>query len=129
LSDVEFRRARHAVTEIERTTSAAAAVKASDWSRVGRLMFASHDSLRDDYEVSCPELDLLVAAARDVGTAGGVFGSRMTGGGFGGCTVSLVATGKVDDVAEQLASDYRAKTGIEPTVLTSRPAQGAHVLS
>ena len=59
-------------------------------------MYASHDSLRDDYEVSCRELDLLVDLARKIGPAGGVIGSRMTGGGFGGCTVSLVETAKVD---------------------------------
>jgi galactokinase len=91
-------------------------------------MYASHDSLRDDYEVSCAELDLLVDFAREIGPSGGVIGSRMTGGGFGGCTVSLVETAKADAVAEQLAAKYRAKTDIEPTVLTSRPARGAHVI-
>ena len=90
-------------------------------------MYASHDSLRDDYEVSCKELDLLVDLARDLGTEGGVIGSRMTGGGFGGCTVSLVETAKVDEVAQHLAQSYRAQTGIEPAVLTSRPAR-AHVV-
>ncbi len=126
LDDVELRRARHAIGEIARTTAAAAAVRAGDWPEVGRLMYASHDSLRDDFEVSCPELDLLVELARGAGSA--VIGSRMTGGGFGGCTVSLVETARIDDVATHLASAYRAETGIEPTVLTSRPARGAHVV-
>jgi galactokinase len=129
LDATEFRRARHAAGEIERTSAAADAVRANDWSEVGRLMYASHDSLRDDYEVSCRELDLLVDLAREVGTKSGVIGSRMTGGGFGGCTVTLVATDKVDAVAQHLATAYRAATRIEPTILTSRPARGAHVIS
>ncbi|MEX0614246.1 MAG: galactokinase, partial [Pirellulales bacterium] len=126
LEQTEFRRARHAISEIERTRDAADAVKAGDWSEVGRLMNESHDSLRDDYEVSCRELDLLVDLAQSLGRKGGVFGSRMTGGGFGGCTVSLVETAKVDAVAQHLASSYRTQTGIEPSVLTSRPARGAY---
>ncbi len=127
LDPVEFRRARHAIGEIARTVEAAGAIKAGDWPLVGRLMVASHDSLRDDYEVSCRELDLLVDLARDIGSDGGVIGSRMTGGGFGGCTVSLVRTEKVDDIAQEMAQAYRAETGIEPSVLTSRPSRGAHV--
>jgi galactokinase len=123
----EFRRARHAVSEIARTVEAAAAVKAGDWPTVGRLMYASHTSLRDDFEVSCAELDLLVELAHKIGP-GGVIGSRMTGGGFGGCTVTLVETAKVADVADALAKEYRDKTGIVPTVLTSRPARGAHII-
>jgi galactokinase len=128
LEPTEYKRARHAISEIGRTVSAAAAVKAGNWPEVGTFMYASHDSLRDDYEVSCAELDLLVDFAREIGPSGGVIGSRMTGGGFGGCTVSLVETAKADAVAEQLAAKYRAKTDIEPTVLTSRPARGAHVI-
>jgi galactokinase len=129
LDPTEFRRARHAISEIARTVKAAVAVKASVWHEVGRLMYASHYSLRDDYEVSCRELDLLVDLARTLGSSAGVIGSRMTGGGFGGCTVSLVETPKVDAIAEHLASMYRAQTGIEPSILTSRPARGAHVIS
>ena len=128
LEPAEFRRARHAIGEIERTVEAAAAVKAGDWREVGRLMYASHDSLRYDYEVSCRELDLLVDLAHELGRNAGVIGSRMTGGGFGGCTVSLVETERVDAVARHLAATYRARTGIEPGILTSRPARGAHVV-
>jgi galactokinase len=128
LEMVELRRARHAVTEISRTVEAAEALKAGKWSKVGQFMYASHESLRDDFEVSCSELDLLVDIARKVGSAGGVFGSRMTGGGFGGCTVSLVATGRADKVAETIVTGYQKATGIEPTVITTRPAQGAHIL-
>jgi galactokinase len=128
LTDTEYRRARHAITEIERTADAAAALKANDWPRVGQLMYASHDSLRDDYEVSCHELDLLVDLAREIGAAGGIIGSRMTGGGFGGCTVSLVETAQVKKVAQDLAQSYRTQIGIEPSILMSRPAQGAHIV-
>jgi galactokinase len=128
LSDIEYRRAHHAVGEIERTIAAAAAVKSRNWPEVGRLMYASHDSLRDDYEVSCQELDVLVELAREIGPRGGVIGSRMTGGGFGGCTVSLVETAKKDNVAQTLARLYRTATGIEPSVITTRPSHGAHVI-
>jgi galactokinase len=128
LESVEYRRARHAIGEIARTLDAVAAIKAKDWPAVGRLMYASHDSLRDDYEVSCPELDHLVDMARDLGAAGGVIGSRMTCGGFGGCTVTLAETGNVDAVSKRLADGYRKKFNVEPTVLTSRPARGAHIV-
>ena len=127
LDPIEFRRARHVISEIRRTSEAAAAIKAGDWSRVGRLMYASHDSLRDDYEVSCVELDLLVDLARHLRPGDGMIGSRMTGGGFGGCTVSLVETAKANKLAEYLARSYRDQAGIDPSVLTSRPARGAHV--
>jgi galactokinase len=128
LEEVEFRRARHAISEIARTMKAAAAVKSGEWLEVGHLMYASHDSLRDDYEVSCPELDLLVHAARQIGTDGGVIGSRMTGGGFGGCTVSLVESSKVENITARLLAEYRDSTGIDASALTSRPARGAHIL-
>jgi galactokinase len=129
LSPLEFRRARHAITEIARTEDAAAAMKAGDLAKLGQLMAASHASLRDDYEVSCAELDLLVKLADGIGRAGGVYGSRMTGGGFGGCTVSLVETARVEEIGKRIAADYQRETGIEPTVLTSRPSRGAHVVS
>jgi galactokinase len=128
LTDVEYRRARHAISEIARTTLTAAAIKAGDWQMAGKLMYESHASLRDDFEVSCPELDLLVTLAQEIGPAIGVFGARMTGGGFGGCTVSLVETGRVAAIAEKMSTQYERQTGIPPTVLTSRPARGAHVV-
>ncbi|HVT28831.1 MAG TPA: galactokinase [Lacipirellulaceae bacterium] len=128
LSDAEYRRARHAIGEIARTLDAADAIKAGHWLRVGTLMCDSHESLRDDYEVSCRELDLLVDLARNIGPAGGVIGSRMTGGGFGGCTVSLVETAKVDEIVQELAQSYRIETGIEPSVIASRPARGVHIV-
>ncbi len=128
LSEEHYRRARHVISEISRTLRAAEALKSRDWPTVGRLMYASHASLRDDYEVSCEELDLLVEIARSIGAAGGVIGCRMTGGGFGGCTVSLVASDKAEAVRETLCREYRKKTGIEAAAFASRPAQGARVI-
>jgi galactokinase len=128
LSTLEFQRARHAISEIARTVDAAEAMKAGDFEKVGQLMVASHESLRDDYEVSCSELDLLVDLANGFGRMGGVYGSRMTGGGFGGCTVSLVETARVGDIAKKVTTAYQRETGIEPTALTSRPSRGAHVV-
>jgi len=122
-----LQRARHVVTEIERTTRAADALRRGDWTATGELMYASHQSLKDDYEVSCEELDLLVDLARKVGVSGGVYGSRMTGAGFGGCTVSLVRQDRVDAVAEAFHAGYHAATGIRPTMFVSRPAAGASV--
>ncbi len=129
LEDVNHRRARHVIGEIDRTVRAAAAIRAGRWDEVGQLMYASHDSLRDDYEVSCKELDLLVDIAKEIGQSGGVIGSRMTGGGFGGCTVSLVQTSTATTVAQKLHDRYQKQTGIEPTLFTSRPGRGAHVLA
>ncbi len=128
ISGARFRRARHVIGEIARTVNAAAAIRRGDWATVGQLMYASHASLRDDYEVSCEELDLLVEMARSLGPEGGVIGSRMTGGGFGGCTVSLVRTARAQEVRETLCRRYREKTGIEPEAFVSRPAQGAEVI-
>lgn len=128
LSAVHSRRARHVITEIDRTLRAADAIRAADWNRVGELMYASHASLRDDYDVSCDELNLLVALAADIGSAGGVFGSRITGAGFGGCTVSLVKTKFAAEIAKEMRDRYFEKTGIEPTLFVSRPANGTHAI-
>ncbi|MCA9234016.1 MAG: galactokinase [Planctomycetales bacterium] len=128
MDDVIYRRAHHVVGEDERTTAAAAALQTGDWETVGRLMYASHDSLRDDFEVSCPELDVLVELAGEVGAAGGVIGSRMTGGGFGGCTVTLVRKGREREIAEAICRRYRERTGIEATPFVTKPARGAHII-
>lgn len=128
LDRTEYRRAHHVITEIARTTQAAEAFRKCDWRRVGELMYASHASLRDEFEVSCDELDVLVDLAGGIGESGGVFGSRMTGGGFGGCTVTLVRTENVESVQSTLDSQYKARTGITPYSFVSRPARGAHVV-
>jgi galactokinase len=125
LDDGELRRARHVVGEILRTLDFAAAVEAKDWPRAGQHMYASHASLRDDYEVSCAELDTLVEIAREIGEAGGVYGARLTGGGFGGCTVTLVRTEKAESVQDAISREYLSRTGITARMFVSRPAQGA----
>ncbi|MDA1277281.1 MAG: galactokinase [Verrucomicrobia bacterium] len=125
---IVFRRAQHVIGEIERTVLAAEAVRSGDWRQTGKLMYESHRSLRDQFEVSCDELDLLVDLAWEIGETGGVIGSRMTGGGFGGCTVSLVRAGAADSVAKTIRERYLAKTGIEPTLFASRPAGGTTVV-
>jgi galactokinase len=128
LEPVFYRRARHVIGEIGRTTEAAEGISAGDWARVGELMYLSHASLRDDYEVSCEELDLLVELARRHGDSGAVIGSRMTGGGFGGCTVSLVRKDRLAPLATAIRDDYYKETGIMPTLFTTRPAQGAQIV-
>jgi len=128
LSPVPWRRARHVVSEIARTLEAAEAIGAADWGRVGRLMYASHDSLRVDYEVSCAELDTVVELAATMGEKRGVIGCRMTGGGFGGCAVALVDTSEVAAISLDLAAGYRQRTGLQASIFVSRPAAGAMVL-
>lgn len=100
LDPVIFRRARHVIGEIRRTTEAVDALENADYDRLGSLMVESHESLRDDFKVSCPELDHLVEAAMMRKGEGGVYGSRMTGGGFGGCTVTLLNHSEVDQVRD-----------------------------
>jgi galactokinase len=128
LEPVAVRRARHVISENERTLEAARAIQASDWPAVGKLMYASHASLRDDYEVSCPELDSVVEIAQGIGEAGGVIGCRMTGGGFGGCAVSLVKTEAVQRITRSLDAAYERKTGTQTNIFSSRPAAGARIL-
>jgi galactokinase len=128
MDDVAFRRARHVIGEIERTSRAAAEIRASNWPAAGELMYASHHSLRDDYEVSCSELDVVVDIAAGIGQKGGVFGCRMTGGGFGGCTVALVKNQSVDAISKKIGEEYEKRTGIKATMFVSRPAAGATVI-
>lgn len=125
LGDTGFRRARHVVTEIARTQAAAVALFAGDSDALGGLMAASHESLRRDYEVSCAELDLLV----DLNAVEpGVIGTRMTGGGFGGCTVTLLEAAAAETVMTAVALGYRQGAGRDCTMFTTRPAAGARRL-
>ncbi len=94
LGDIPYRRAKHVTSEDSRTIEAVAAMRQKDWARFGELMYQSHDSLRHDFEVSCMELDTLVDLAKEIDSAGGIFGARMTGGGFGGCMVALIERDK-----------------------------------
>jgi galactokinase len=129
LDEMSSRCARHVIGEIERTVQAADCIRRSDWVNFGRLMGESHLSLRDDYAVSCFELDTAVEIAQGIGRAGGVFGSRMTGGGFGGCAIALIETASQDAIAREIAAAYLRRTGIEATLFVSRPAEGANVIA
>jgi galactokinase len=122
LPPIVRQRGRHVVTENERTLAAAAALRAGNWPEMGRLMNASHVSLRDDYEVSCPELDV---AAETASAEPGVFGSRMTGGGFGGCTVTLLRTDVVERVSRAVKAAFSARGWKAPELFASRACQGA----
>jgi galactokinase len=126
LDDVIFRRCRHVVTENERVLASVKALQDGDLPEFGRLMNASHDSLRDDYQVSCKELDVMVEAARSVP---GVLGSRMTGAGFGGCTVSLVADEAVEGSMEIVGEEYRKRAHREAAFYVCRAAAGAERLA
>jgi galactokinase len=116
------KRCRHVVMENERTISAAKALKNNDLAEFGRLMWLSHASLRDDYEVSCRELDLLVEVAQKSRL---VLGARMTGGGFGGSTVNLVPLEYVDEFTEKITTEYKQQTSIESAVYKTGAADGA----
>lgn len=91
-------------------------------------MYASHDSLRDDYEVSCPEIDRLVEIAKELGDAAGVFGSRITGGGFGGCTVILCRSDRAESLAERILGAYKQSTGVVGNCFVTAAARGCHVV-
>ena len=117
------KRCRHVILENGRVRESVDALERGDLARFGRLMDASHHSLRDDYEVSCRELDTLVEIARGLP---GCLGSRMTGGGFGGCTVNLVEEAAVGRFRQDLARAYHQATGMEPAIHVSVPSGGAH---
>jgi galactokinase len=116
------KRCRHVVTENERTLSAAKSLENDNLAEFGRLMWLSHASLRDDYEVSCRELDSLVAIAQNCRF---VLGARMTGGGFGGSTVNLVPLENVDEFTEKITTEYKRQTNIESAVYKTGAADGA----
>ena len=120
--DETWRRCRHIVTENDRVLDAVAAADAGDVARFGALMDASHVSMRDDFEISCREVDVMVDLARALP---GVHGSRMTGGGFGGCTVSLVAADAVADFTTALGAAYATATGLDPEIFACSPGAGA----
>lgn len=122
LSEVVYRRCRHVITENARVLDAAKALEEEDLEAFGRLMNESHRSLRDDYEVSCRELDVMVELARE---CDGVYGARMTGGGFGGCTVNLVNVEKVDAFKRTVAQGYTEATRLAPEIYICNAANGA----
>jgi galactokinase len=122
LPELVGRRARHVVTEDVRVGQFVEASAAGDPRQMGRLMLESHASLRDDYQVSCQELDFLVDAAMKID---GVYGSRMTGGGFGGCTVTLLRADAAAAFEEQISAAYQAQFDVTPAVYACRPSDGA----
>lgn len=128
LGDLCYRRARHVVGENLRVAEFAEAVAAGDWNAAGRAMRGSHASLRDDFEVSCAEVDTLVSLADTIPSAAAVYGARMTGGGFGGCIVALVKSDSVEQVAHEMLDAYRDALGIETAYLVTRPGAGARIL-
>jgi len=121
LPELVYRRCRHVVTENDRTTRAAAALEAGALELVGQLMAESHRSMRDDFEITVPEVDRMVELNSAVP---GVFGARMTGGGFGGCTISLVEVGAVERFKAEVTPAYQAATGLTPVIFASSPGAG-----
>jgi galactokinase len=126
LEAVIYRRCRHVITENVRVLDAAKALERADLAEFGRLMIESHRSLRDDYEVSCEELDIMVELALEAAREGpGVYGARMTGGGFGGCTINLVESEYADEFARTISRNYETKTGRTGSVYVCSAAGGA----
>ncbi|GAB4452830.1 MAG: galactokinase [Anaerolineales bacterium] len=119
------KRARHVVDEIERTSQAEVLLEAGDVRNFGRLMNECHVSLRDLYEVSCPELNLMVNLAQSLE---GCYGARLTGAGFGGCTVNLVVKEHAQSFAQQLAVNYEAQSGFHPEIYITRASRGAELI-
>ena len=126
LESVEFRRARHIVSENRRVGETVKALEAGDLGAIGELFAASHASLRDDYEVSSPELDAMVEIA--VGVPG-VIGARMTGAGFGGCTVNLVQPDAIAALSAAVGDRYPTRTGLTPMILPVHAASGAGLVT
>ena len=122
MDEVAMRRAQHVISENLRCQKACNAFKAREFETVGKLMHESHVSLRNDYEVSCTELDALVDTAM---AQTGVLGSRMTGAGFGGCVISLVEADKLEEVKAALSKEYMAKFGKDCVHFSAEPSAGA----
>jgi galactokinase len=126
LDPTVYRRARHVVSENGRVLDAVEAMDRGDALKVGQLMNASHESLRDDYEVSSLELDVIVSAAQE---QPGCYGARMTGAGFGGCAVAVVATKSAPGFVDRVSHDYKEQTGMEPSLYICQPANGTELVS
>ncbi|HUH97800.1 MAG TPA: galactokinase [Anaerolineales bacterium] len=126
LDEVVYRRARHIVTENQRVLDAIDAMRAGDVVKLGQLLDASHVSMRDDFEITNEALNIMVSIARP---KPGCYGTRMTGGGFGGCAMALVDAGKAEKFAAAVAQEYQAKTGLTPSVYVCHASQGAEVVT
>jgi galactokinase len=125
INETEFVRARHAVTEMKRVLDCVEALNASDFKKVGHLINQSHISLRDDYTVSCAELDTAVDAA----LSAGALGSRMVGGGFGGSAIALIQASKTTETINAIEKAFSNKGFKAPRFFTSLPSQGAELIS
>ncbi len=121
-----LKRARHVITENQRVLDSVKALKENDMAKLGELMYASHESLRKDFEVSTKNLDIIVNAAR---SAAGCFGARMTGAGFGGCAVAVVRSMYADDFAVQVAEQYQYESKLEPKLYITNAVDGISVSS
>jgi galactokinase len=119
------KRARHVVEEIGRSDQAQALLEDGNIHEFGRLMNECHASLRDLYEVSCPELNVMAYTAQNID---GCYGARLTGAGFGGCTVNLVATERVDEFVQALSKGYENETGLHPEIYVTRASNGAELM-
>ena len=128
MDDMSVRCARHVIGENDRTLRAAECLRQSNWVEFGRLLDESHASLKHDFAVSCVELDAAVEIAQRIGPEGGVFGCRMTGGGFGGCAVALIETAAQQGIVRDIRANYLDRTGIGATLFLSRPAGGASLV-
>jgi galactokinase len=125
LDDLQYQRAKHAISESDRVLKMTDAFKRSDLIQAGEMMNQSHNSLRDDYEVSCEELDFLVDRTRE---CSGVYGARMSGGGFGGCMVALVENGGAESISNHLCEAYMKRYGKHPDIFLTGASAGAEIL-
>jgi galactokinase len=125
LPELIYRRCRHIITENARVLEAERALGSGDFVACGRAMNASHVSMRDDFEITCPEVDMLAGLAQNVK---GVYGSRMTGGGFGGCTVSLLEEWAIDKTSQMLTDGYRIAMGRDVDIYVCAPSDGAQLI-
>ena len=126
MGDVVYRRALHVVSECQRCLECKEALEKKDYEKVGQLLIESHASLRDNFEVSTPEIDILVEIALE---QEGVYGARITGGGFGGCVVCFVKSEKAEAVMKTMEEEYKKKTGIQCDAFITKPEQGARVMN
>jgi len=126
IPDTISKRLRHVITENERVLQFVDDIKNGNWISAGQLLYSSHSSLRDDYEVSTEQLNFIVETARAVD---GAYGARMTGAGFGGCAIALVKPSSVESFSAKLKNEYRKKFSIEPEIYISPPSEGASILT
>lgn len=125
INPVTYKRARHVITENERTLKASEAMQSGNSTKMGELMIASHVSMRDDFEISRKELDIMVEIALK---QSGCFGARMTGGGFGGCAIALIRDDVIDSFTENVFNSYHTKTGLTPALYVCRATNGAEIV-